>query len=92
MLDAWPDALKEAFGLDAYTTGPGFLNTELFSMMFPIVLIAVALGAAAAATAGEEERGTADLLLAAPCDAARAGRQGRRDDVAPLASSRRPSS
>jgi len=66
MLDQWPDAFKEAFRLDAYTSGPGFLNTELFSMMFPIVLIAVALGAAASATAGEEERGTADLLLSLP--------------------------
>ena len=66
MLEQWPDALKEAFRLDAYTSGAGFLNTELFSMMFPIMLIAVALGAAAAATAGEEERGTADLLLALP--------------------------
>jgi ABC-2 type transport system permease protein len=66
MLEQWPDALKEAFRLDAYSSGPGFLNTELFSMMFPIVLIAVAVGAAAAATAGEEERGTADLLFSLP--------------------------
>ena len=66
MLDQWPEAFKEAFRLDAYSSGPGFLNTELFSLMFPLVLIAVALGAAAAATAGEEERGTADLLLSLP--------------------------
>ena len=66
MLDQWPEAFKVAFRLDAYSSGPGFLNTELFSMMFPLVLIAVALGAAAAATAGEEERGTADLLLSLP--------------------------
>lgn len=66
MLDQWPDALKEAFRLDAYASGTGFLNTELFSMMFPIVLIAVAIGIAASATAGEEERGTADLLLSLP--------------------------
>lgn len=66
MLDQWPDALKEAFRLDAYASGTGFLNTELFSMMFPIVLIAVAVGVAASATAGEEERGTADLLLSLP--------------------------
>jgi ABC-2 type transport system permease protein len=66
MLDQWPDALKQAFRLDAYASGTGFLNTELFSMMFPIVLIAVAIGIAAGATAGEEERGTADLLLSLP--------------------------
>ena len=65
-VDQWPDALKEAFGLDAYTTGAGFLNAEMFSMMIPLVLIAIATTAAAAATAGEEERGTADLLLTLP--------------------------
>lgn len=66
MLQQWPEALREAFRLDAYASGAGFLNSELFSMMFPIMLIAVALGAAASATAGEEERGTADLLLSLP--------------------------
>ena len=65
-VDQWPEALRGTFGLDAYTTGPGFLNTELFSLMIPFILIGVALAAAAAATAGEEEAGTADLLLALP--------------------------
>ncbi|HNE89388.1 MAG: ABC transporter permease subunit [Candidatus Nanopelagicales bacterium] len=65
-VDQWPEALREAFSLDAYTTGAGFLNAEMFSMMIPLVLIAVATTAAAAATAGEEERGTADLLLSLP--------------------------
>jgi ABC-2 type transport system permease protein len=65
-VDQWPEAFREAFGLEAYGTGPGYLNAELFSMLVPLVLIAVAVGAAAAATAGEEERGTAELLLSLP--------------------------
>jgi ABC-2 type transport system permease protein len=65
-VDQWPEAFREAFGLEAYGTGPGYLNAELFSMLVPLVLVAVAVGAAAAATAGEEERGTADLLLSLP--------------------------
>lgn len=65
-VNEWPEAFREAFNLDAYTTGAGFLNTELFSMMVPLVLIAVSVGSASAATAGEEERGTADLLLSLP--------------------------
>lgn len=65
-LAEWPEALQEAFGLDAYATGAGFLNAELFSMMVPLVFVAIATGGAAAATAGEEERGTADLLLSMP--------------------------
>jgi ABC-2 type transport system permease protein len=65
-VDAWPEALREAFGLADYTTGAGYLNTELFSMMLPLVLIGVALAAGAAATAGEEEQGTLELLLGTP--------------------------
>lgn len=65
-VDAWPEALREAFGLADYSTGAGYLNTELFSMMLPLVLIGVALAAGAAATAGEEEQGTLELLLGAP--------------------------
>ena len=65
-VDQWPEAFREAFGLQAYSTGPGFLNAELFSLMVPFIMIAVGLSAAAAATAGEEEAGTADLLFALP--------------------------
>jgi ABC-2 type transport system permease protein len=65
-IDQYPEALKEAFGMEDYGSGPGFLSTEMFSMVVPLVLIAVAVGYAAAATAGEEERGTLDLLLALP--------------------------
>jgi len=65
-LNQWPEAFRDAFNLDAYSTGAGFLNAEMFSMMVPLVLIAVACSGAAAATAGEEDRGTADLLLSMP--------------------------
>lgn len=65
-VDQWPEAFKQAFGLEDYATGAGFLNAEMFSMIVPLGLIAVALGAAAAATAGEEERGTLDLLMSLP--------------------------
>jgi len=65
-VDAWPDALREAFGLADYTTAAGFLNTELFSFVVPLVLVGVALAAGAAATAGEEEQGTLELLLSVP--------------------------
>lgn len=64
-VNEWPEAFREAFHLDAYATGAGFLNAELFSMMVPFVLIAVAV-TGAATPAGEEERGTADLLLSLP--------------------------
>ena len=65
-LDQFPEAFREAFGMENYASGTGFLNAELFSMVVPLVMVAVALGAAAAATAGEEERGTLELLLSLP--------------------------
>lgn len=66
LIEQYPDVLKKVFRLQDYTTGPGYLGTEVFSLMVPLVLIAVAASWGAAATAEEEERGTADLLLTMP--------------------------
>ena len=65
-LDAFPDTLKEIFRMQDYTSGPGFLSTELFSMMVPLVVIAVGATWGSSTTAEEEERGTADLLFTLP--------------------------
>lgn len=65
-LDAFPDTLKEIFRMQDYTSGPGFLSTELFSMLVPLVMIAVGSTWGSSATAEEEERGTADLLFTLP--------------------------
>lgn len=65
----YPQALKGfvSFGgeLD-YTTGPGYLGSELFALMVPLLLLVAAIGAGARALAGEEEAGTLELLLANP--------------------------
>lgn len=65
-IDAYPEAFKKIFRMEDYTSGPGFLSTELFSLMLPLVLIAVGATWGASATAEEEEKGTADLLLTLP--------------------------
>lgn len=69
MVEDYPDTLKALFGLGEdvdYTSAVGYLNSELFSFMLPLLLLVAAIGAGARATAGEEERGTLDLLLANP--------------------------
>jgi ABC-2 type transport system permease protein len=69
MVKDYPDALKAfiAFGGDLdYVSGAGYLGSELFSFMVPLLFIVAAVGAGARAIAGEEERGTLDLLLANP--------------------------
>lgn len=65
-LEAYPDAIKKIFRMQDYTSGPGFLGTELYSMMIPLVLIAVGATWGASATAEEEDEGTADVLLTLP--------------------------
>lgn len=65
-VNAFPEALKKAFRLEDYTSGAGFLSTELYSMILPLVLIAIGSLWAASATAEEEEKGTGDLLFSLP--------------------------
>jgi ABC-2 type transport system permease protein len=69
MVKDYPEALKAfiSFGgnLD-YVSGAGYLGSELFSFMVPLLLMIAAIGAGARAIAGEEEHGTLDLLLANP--------------------------
>ena len=65
----YPQALQSflAFGgaVD-YSSAAGYLGIELFSLMVPLLLLVAAIGTGAGAIAGEEERGTLELLLANP--------------------------
>ncbi|MEY4102564.1 MAG: hypothetical protein RIR88_698 [Actinomycetota bacterium] len=65
-INAMPEALVAIMRIEDYTSGTGYLGAELFSFMIPIIFIAVAASWAAAATAEEEERGTADLIYSLP--------------------------
>ncbi len=69
LVKQYPEAIKGfvSFGGQVdYTSGPGYLGSELFAIWVPLLLLIAAIGAGARATAGEEERGTLDLLLANP--------------------------
>lgn len=66
MVEAYPEALRKMFRMDDYYSGTGFLGTEMFSFMVQLVFIAIGASFGANATAGEEERGTADVLMALP--------------------------
>lgn len=66
---SYPDALKGILGFGGeldYSSAAGYLGVELFSLMVPLLLLVAAVGAGSNAIAGEEERGTLDLLLSAP--------------------------
>jgi ABC-2 type transport system permease protein len=65
-IEQFPEALRALFRITDYSSGPGYLSTEMFSAMAPLIFIAVATAWGASATAGEEDKGTADLLFALP--------------------------
>ena len=65
-IEQYPDVFKKIFRMQDYTSPAGYLGTELFSLMLPLVFIAIGAAWGASFTAEEEERGTADLLFALP--------------------------
>jgi ABC-2 type transport system permease protein len=63
-----PESLRALFAggeLDI-TSAAGYLNSQIFALAAPLVLLVFAIGHGSGAVAGEEERGTLDLLLAHP--------------------------
>jgi ABC-2 type transport system permease protein len=70
----YPKALQAfiAFGGQVdYSSAAGYLGIELFSLMVPLLFLVAAIATGAATIAGEEERGTLELLLANPVSRAR---------------------
>lgn len=67
-LDQLPESLRNLFvGTETDITSPiGYLNSQVFAGNGAIVFLVFAIGAGARAIAGEEERGTLELLLATP--------------------------
>lgn len=65
-VDAFPDAMKKIFRMSDYFSGPGFLGTELFSLIIPMVMIGVGLAWGSSSTAEDGERGSADLIFTLP--------------------------
>lgn len=66
LLEAYPQALRTLFGLADYTSGPGYLRAEIFSLTGPLLFVIFAVLWGTDLTAGEEERHTVDILLANP--------------------------
>jgi ABC-2 type transport system permease protein len=66
LLENYPEAMRELFNVEAITTGAGFLNAELFSIILPAMFIVFAIGRGARLVAGEEQAGTLEVLLATP--------------------------
>ena len=68
-LDSYDPDLLAIFGFSEHmdiTTGPGYLNAEMFGFMVPVLVIIFAVSLGAAAIAGEEDKRTMELLLSEP--------------------------
>ena len=67
-IEQFPPEMMALFGINpaTYLTGFGYLQAQLYGFLAPLLMVAFTVIAGAAATAGEEERGTVDVLLAVP--------------------------
>lgn len=65
-IDNLPEAIRNIVAGEDYASPVGYLESEYFNTMGPLVVLIFAIGAGARAIAGEEEGGTLDLLLSTP--------------------------
>ncbi len=67
-LEQIPEELLALFAGEAidYSTPEGFLNSEMFFFMVPLMFLIYAINAASNSIAGDEERGSLALLLSNP--------------------------
>jgi ABC-2 type transport system permease protein len=61
-----PGWIRDLIGSPDFATPEGYVRSELFSITLPILLLVYGIGLGARAIAGEEERGSLELLLSAP--------------------------
>ena len=68
LIDQMPEGLLAMVGVDPalITTGFGYLQAQMYTLMAPLLVLIFTIGFGATATATEDETGTADLLLATP--------------------------
>lgn len=61
-----PDFMRNLIGEVSFGTPEGYIQSEVFTFLGPILLLVYAVGAGGRAIAGEEEAGSLDLLLSTP--------------------------
>ncbi|MFV9503741.1 MAG: ABC transporter permease [Oscillochloridaceae bacterium umkhey_bin13] len=65
-LENYPQAMIEAFGLSDMISPAGYLQSTVFGIIGPILILIFAISTGTRAIAGDEHAGTLDLLLAYP--------------------------
>jgi ABC-2 type transport system permease protein len=63
-----PEALVDGLGYGAIGTAPGYLDSTVYSLLGPALMLVFAIGFGARVVAGQEEDGTLELELTLPVD------------------------
>jgi len=73
LIKNYPESFLKAFNFDIknFTTLEGFISTEQFSFVWPIIIMFMTIGFAGGAFAGEIEKGTIEIILAQPISRAK---------------------
>ncbi|MGH2805799.1 MAG: ABC transporter permease subunit [Actinomycetota bacterium] len=66
LVDRLPEAIRNLVGDRSLTSPIGFVQSRLFQLLVPLLLLVYGVGQGADAIAGEEQRKTMDLLLSNP--------------------------
>jgi ABC-2 type transport system permease protein len=66
LLKDMPEAFKSLVGTQSLASPAGYLESQLFILMLPLLFLIFGIGRGSDAIAGEEKRKTIDLLLANP--------------------------
>src|SRR3990170_3407731 len=74
LIESMPPALRASFAgeFTDFTSPTGYLNTQLFFIMIPMLFFFFSIGFGSGAIAGEDEKGTLELLLSNPLNRWRA--------------------
>jgi ABC-2 type transport system permease protein len=64
----YPDALKRLFGISGIdlSSGPGYLDSQLFNLVLPLLALVLAIGSGSKTLAGEEDDGRLELTFSYP--------------------------
>lgn len=71
LLDSYPEALRRALNLTDMVSPAGYLNSTVFGLLGPVLLVIFMVIYGSKLIAGDEEAGTLDLVLAHPVGRAR---------------------
>ena len=66
VMDQLPEGVVKAFGLEGFGTPAGFLRGNLYDFFIPLLLAGAAVGFVNSLTAGEEDSGRLEMILAQP--------------------------